>query len=1216
MNKQKLRDFAMNARKSLIEQIDFKIKLLDPLGEYNTQEVADKIVFINEKRNFELTKKESESRLALKKRINEIGYEQTVEEVAYTWFNRLVAIRYMEVNEFLPLGIDNTTTDIRILSNRKKGSIDPEIIEYANLYNKFIDIGIDYNLIEKHSDNYQEIYPYIILKVCEKLGKILPQMFDGITDYIDILLPNNLLAENSIIRQLTDLEMITEEEWKEQVEIIGWLYQYYISEKKDEVFSKLKKNIKIKKENIPAATQLFTPDWVVKYMVENTLGKIIIENNNKKELKQKWMYYIESSNENAIHNKYQKSIIPTDLKIIDPCMGSGHILVYCFRTLMQIYKLYGYPEKDSAKLILENNIHGLDIDDRAGQLSYFALIMEARKYDKDILKNVPKINVMAVQESNNLNIESLSLLDNDNSEIIEYLLRIFKDAKEYGSILNVEKKDYEKILTNIEELENKELNIIEQAELKDIIDKFLPLVKQAIIMSNNYDVTVTNPPYMSNKGMTELLLNYVKKNYDDTKADMFAVFIEKCRKLTKKDGYYAMITQPSVLFLSSFEKLRKKIITEQSICSVLHMGRGVFGIDFGSTAFVIRNSFDENFVGSYFKLHERTFQYIDNNDIEKLFLQANKDHHFKFDFSLYNYKDEIIEIQEDETEEIEDESKKEQLLYFEKNQNNFLEIPGMPIAYWITPKMQKLFKNTSVGDLFQAKQGMVTGNNNKFLRYWYEVEENKIGFLMSNKEEAKQSNKKWFPYNKGGDYRKWYGNNDYVVNWYDDGAEMKEYTSKLPQGTSVRLKSQEYYFKESITWSFISSNYFGARYSPKGFIFDVGGSSIFPEINKRYLLAYLTTNIVYNLLKVINPTMNYQIKDIRSLPIIIDKKYENEIEELAEKCIEISKNDWDSFETSWDFRINPLVKIGMNSNKSLKECFEIYKNNTENDFQNLKKYEEEINKIFIKIYDLSDEIDYNVSEKTIRIRRAEVNRDIKALISYFIGCLMGRYSLDKEGLIFAGGDFEKCFDSEVLNNVKFKPDSDSILPLNDEEYFEDDVITKFCEFLNLVFGKENLEENLDFIANALGKKNSETSRESIRNYFINGFYEDHCKTYQKRPIYWLFDSGKENGFKSLIYIHRYTHDMVAKVRMDYLHNLQRKYETLINSIDIRLETTGNLVDIKLQEKRKQKYTKQLNETRKYDEKIKHLADQNIKIDLDDGIIENYNKFKDILAKIK
>lgn len=1237
MNKAKLKEFAVSARKTLMEQIDFKIKWLDPLGEYETQKIADKVIFINNSRKFELSIEDSENRIALKRRILEIGYEQTLEEVAYTWFNRLIAIRYMEVNEFLPLGKNGENVDIRILSNRKTGNFDPEIIEYSNLYNKFIDININYDIVEQCNGNYQEIYPYILVKVCKKLGKVIPLMFDGITDYIDILIPNNLLSENSIIRQLSDLDMITEEDWKEQVEIIGWLYQYYISEKKDEVFSDLKKNIKITKENIPAATQLFTPDWIVKYMVENSLGRMWNDVYDNKELKDKWKYYIDDNTQ-----KKGLKLKPTEISFIDPCMGSGHILVYAFRVFMQIYKTLGYIEEDSVKLILENNIKGLDIDDRAGQLAYFALLMEARKFDKNILKNIPNIDVMAIQESNNIKSESLNIIkiNDEIAEIIDYILEIFIDAKEYGSILHVENKEYNKVLDVINEKSNKELNIIEIQEMKEINEKFVPLVKQAILLSRKYSVVVTNPPYMGNRGMSEKLAQYVQKYFKDTKSDMFAIFMERARELAINNGYYAMITQPSFLFLSSFEKLRIKLVNEQTILSLLHMGRGIFGIDFGSVSFVIKNQISKEYKGDYFRLHEKTFQYISPENIENIYLSALKDKEYRVDFSKFKNDD-------DNDEEI---ISKKSKIYYHINQEEFRKVPSYTIAYWISDNLMKAFtENKSLSEYGQPRQGLATGENRKFIRQWYEVNYNDIKFDAINKEDALKSNKKWFPYNKGGAYRKWYGNNDYVVNWSNDGKEIKEF-----KDSNGKLKSRpqnlEYYFKECISWSLISSGSISFRYKENGFIFDVAGMSCF--INKNdiyYLLALNNSPIIDAVMSILAPTLNYQVGNIASIPVIMNNEYKDEITKLCMENIQLAKKDWDSYEISWNFEKHPLVKY--NECRSIKEAFKMWENETKQDFNKLKENEERINELFIKIYSVENEIIPNVKDENISIRIADKVRDIKSFISYFIGCLMGRYSIDKNKIVYAGGNIEDYFgkykgqakldkdgiainggyagmtngeyhyadikmDNEEIKKLSFEPDLDAIIPLNDEEYFEDDVIIKLCDFLNTVYGKDKLEENLEFIANSLGKNGAETSRECIRNYIINGFYEDHCKIYQKRPIYWLLDSGKENGFKALIYIHRYSPDMMAKIRIDYLHKLQRKYETLIDSLDIRMESTNNVSDIKIQEKRKQKYTKQLNETRKYDEKIKHLADKNIKIDLDNGIADNYNEFKEVLSKIK
>lgn len=1162
MNKTKLKDFAVNARNILKEQIDFKIKWLDPLGEYETQKIADKILLVNDKRNIELSVEENKSRLALRSRIKSLGYEQTIEEVAFTWFNRLIAIRYMEVNEFLPLGKNNETVDVRILSNRKDGTYDPEIIEYANLYSKFIDLDLDYNEIEKTNGNYQEVYSYVLIKICKKLGKVIPMIFDGVTDYIDILIPNNLLAENSIIRQLTDLEMISEEEWKEQVEIIGWLYQYYISEKKDEVFADLKNNIKITKNNIPAATQLFTPDWIVKYMVENSLGKLWLEINDNKELKNKWKYCTE---QDIVPMK--KTVKPIEISIIDPCMGSGHILVYAFRVLYDIYKSMGYLNTDIPRLILENNIYGIDIDSRASQLAYFALIMEARRYDKDILKKLPNVNVIGIEESNDIELKTLDLLkDKDTIEIIEYIMEIFKDAKEYGSILKVKKMNYEIVLEKINELNKKELNIFELEELKEINDKFKPLVEQAIILSNTYDCVITNPPYMGSSGMDTKLKKYVEKEYKKGKSDFFAVFMEKAMELAKKDRYVSMITMHSWMFLSSYKDLREYLLNNFTITDMMHLGIGSFdemnGYHVLATSFVLKKSKFDNYCGNYIRLVD----YYNHNDKKTEF---------------YN-----------------------KLNYYKFNQDNYLDIPNSIIVYWLNDKMIDIFKNSKkLSDYADTKQGMATGDNKRFLRFWFEVDRNKIGLNMHSIEDAHNSGKKWFPYHKNGNYRKWYGNNEVVV-----AFDKENYNILANMGN--HLPSRQFYFQKGITWSLFGWEAFSVRYKDYGYVFDVSGSSAFmKEELIYYVLAFLTSNVAFYFLSILAPTVNFQIGNIADLPLIITENTEkrSEIEELAKENIEIAKEDWDSFENSWDYEMHPLIKY---KGTTIKDSYNNWKEKCNENFIKMKKNEERINYLFNQIYNITDEIDEKVKDKWITAYVPSEKEEIKSFISYAVGCMLGRYSLDKKGIAFAGGKFN------ANDYTTFQADNDGIIPLTDEEYFEDDIISRFCDFLSVLYGKEYLDENLEFIANAIGKKGAETSKECLRNYFLNDFYIEHCKKYQKSPIYWLFDSGKDNGFKALIYVHRYQRDMIAKIRMDYLHKLQKKYETLIDSIDIRMSEITSVADEKKQQKRKQKYTKQLNETRKYDEKIKHIADKNIEIDLDDGVIINYAKFKDILAKIK
>jgi hypothetical protein len=1235
MDKTAIKNFAVWARKKLIEDIKqkaYEIGISEK--EIKEPQVSTSDTMIIGDRT--LNKAEMEQRRSLVSRIREKGFNNVIEEVAYTWFNRFIALRFMEVNEYLPTGV-------RVLSSIEPGKKEPDIIKEA----LNIDLNIDRELVYTLQDDNdtETLYRYLLVKQCNALKEILPGLFEKIEDYTEILLPSNLLAEGSVIRQLVD--SIPEEDFKDQVEIIGWMYQYYISEKKDEVFEGLKKNIKITKENIPAATQLFTPDWIVKYMVENSLGRLWLEGHPDEELKSKWKYYLdEAEQEPEVQKQLEeiraksRNIRPEDIKVLDPAMGSGHILVYAFDVLYDIYKSAGYSERDIPRLILENNLYGLDIDDRAAQLAYFAVMMKARSKSRRIFRENLNINVCAIQESNGFPKEAIDYLVNSketeiekriNRADVEYLINVFYDAKEYGSILEVKPIDFDAIERRLEEIRNGGTqNLFEFQHRNIILEKIPALVKQAKIMSQKYDVVVTNPPYMGHRGMNYKLAEFVKEKYPESKTDFFAIFMERSRKFCNLDGFYCLITQPSWLFLSTFKKLREKIIDNSCIYSLLHMGRGIFGIDFGSTAFVIRNMSQNRFNGSYFRLHKRVFQYIDCDDIGDLYLKAKCDSNFKYDFSKYKrYADEEL------INDVEDDSANngEQLIYYNTKQENFKAIPGLPIAYWASDTMRNIFsKNKKLSEIAEPRQGMATADNNRFLRMWYEVNYKKIGFNIVNSEVAKESGYKWFPYNKGGDYRKWYGNNEYVVNWENDGQEIRNFKDESGALKS-RPQNTQYFFKKGITWSFVSSTNFGVRYFDNGFLFDVGGSSVFPDEKYiYYLTALLCSKLTLEFLKIQNPTLNFQVGNISNIPVIttINKEKYEQINVKTKDCILIEKTDWDFFETSWDFQKHPLLTHKGNSN-TIEQAFNNWAAFTDKQFNKLKANEEELNRIFIEIYGLQDELTPEVEDKDITIRKADRVRDIKSFISYAIGCMFGRYSIDAEGLIYAGGDFKakwKCENGQwkVRKIVKddegkvvedtwvdatFVPDMDNILPITDDEYFEDDIVSRFIEFLKVTFGEETLEENLDYIADTLGRKPSETARQAIRRYFLKDFYKDHVQVYQKKPIYWLFDSGKQDGFKALIYMHRYDEFTVARVRTDYLHKLQKSYEAEIKRLDIIIDSNVSQREKTNARKKKEQILKQMEECLQYDQVIAHVANQRIKIDLDDGVSVNYSKFQGI-----
>ncbi|NLG05217.1 MAG: BREX-1 system adenine-specific DNA-methyltransferase PglX, partial [Clostridia bacterium] len=1012
-------------------------------------------------------------------------------------------------------------------------------------------------------------------------NEILPELFEKTADYTELLLTISFTDGDGIVSHLVN--DIAEEDFTEAVEIIGWLYQYYNTEPKDEVFALLKKNFKITKERIPAATQLFTPDWIVRYMVENSLGRLWLERERaKSEVSDEylngsyfgWKYYLEEAEQEEsvkaelekIRAEYKK-LNPEDIKIIDPCMGSGHILAYAFDVLMQIYESQGYTQRDAAVAIIENNLYGLDIDDRAYQLSYFAVMMKARKYDRRFFTRGITPNLYSIEESNTVKRQHLKYFGAGLSELehnnalnqMNYLLDTFKDAKEYGSILKVNDCNWKLLRQFISETKQKGQITIDTFGIEETKEKLLRLIDIGETMAQKYDVVVTNPPYMGTRGISGRLVDCINENYPNSKADIFSVFIERGLTLTKSDRYCSMVTPESWMFITSFDKLRNVILSNYTIVSINHLGYYGFEVGFGTAAFVIIKSTLINHIGTY----------IDLNGNEK-------------DLDIAFAKNNRVFV----------------------SQSNFHKLPGNPIAYWADNDLINTFKNKRIADFGRTRQGMATSDNNRFLRFWYEVNINNIAFES---EEANSCSAKWFPYNKGGGFRKWYGTAAYVINWENDGKKIKEYAASLYGSYTRTIKNIDEYFKEAIAWPYISSgDRFGARYQPKGFIFDVAGSSLFTtEEYKYYLCGLLSSRLAIEFMRVINPTMNYQVGDIAKIPVVYDANKSNGINCLVKENISIAKDDWDSFETSWDFIRHPLA----GTKSTLFEAFADWKDTCNNRFRIVKTNEEELNQNFNEIYKMQNRLPHNVDDALITLYRPNYQMDIKSLISYAVGCMLGRYSLDAEGLAYAGGDWD---DSKYET---FIPNKDNCLLITDEEYLSDDIVGRFVEFVKCVYGTETLEENLDFIAEALGNKGN-TSREIIRNYFVKDFYKDHVKTYKKRPIYWLYDSGRQDGFKALIYMHRYHADTTGLVRVDYLHKMQRVYESEVDRMKDLAENSKNAREVARAEKRREKLVKQLKETKEYDEKIAHLAPRRIEIDLDDGVKVNYEKVQtDTTGKI-
>lgn len=1157
MNKTQLRKFAATARKKI--EADVKQKAysfgitkdeIKPL-----QELSDGLI-IN---GMVMGEREQKQYNHLKNRIQLEGYEAVMDEAAYTWFNRFVAMRYMEVNNFLPI-------HMRILSSENPDKREPDAL--TEILSLVDDLELNRDRVYKMKEYSQlnELYQYLLIKQSIKLGDILPNVFDPITDDLALLIPDNLLNESSVIRDIVTL--VDEQDWTE-VEIVGWLYQYYISDQKESFYANRGK--KADKKDIPVATQLFTPKWIVKYMVDNSLGKYWLERYPDNDIKSSLDYFLESGENNQ---RDKQTVDIETLTFLDPSCGSGHILVYAFDVFYKLYLSRGYRERDIPKLILNNNLFGLDIDKRAAQLSSFALIMKAREYDRRLFSRDFEIHIHSIEESNTIKNEDVDLLANGNSDVktaIESLIYVFNDAKLYGSILQMPAIDISLIQAQLQTIKNKKVIDIFTTELIEYVFPIIEdLIDQYKLLSKTYDVVVTNPPYMNN--FNKDLKDFINKHYKDYKKDLFSVFIYRCTLFTKKDGYTGLMTPMVWMFISSYEKLRNYIVKHKSISSLVHLEYSAFkDATVPLCTFVLKNEFSDE-KGIYLRLTEFT----GGMDVQKVkFLEAKNDTTISF--------------------------------RYETDSNNFNKIPGSPIAYWANENILKAFEHgNKIKNIAIPKQGLATADNNRFLRLWYEANINKIGFLFNNSTEAINSELKWFPYNKGGAYRKWYGNNDYIVNWESDGQEIKNFTDSKGKRRSV-IRNPKYYFSESITWSLITSGSFSIRYREPGSIFDVAGMSAFSDDRNDllYLLGLLSTPISNYVFKMMNPTLNLQVGNFENFPVLRTKDYEQKIVKLVNDNIKISKTDWDSFETSWDFKEHPFLTHKDNYSR-IEDSFNNWKEITEECFYQLKENEEELNRIFIDIYGLQDELTPEVEEKDVTVNKAKLDRDVKSFLSYLVGVMFGRYSLDKKGLAYAGGEWDES------QYTSYKPDETNIIPLTEDQYFEDDIMNKIEDLISLIYGKEKLEENLRFIAEALKMKSNESARERIRHYFMKEFYKDHLKTYKKRPIYWQFTSGKRGAFKGLMYLHRYHKHSIAQLRTDYILH---QATVLDNLITHEQQVIGDESSSATQKARAQKtideYTKDRAELTQYDQVIEHVARQQIELDLDDGVKVNYQKFQNI-----
>ena len=1217
MNKTAIKNFAIWARNKLIADISYRAGLMgitaegihsalpQSTGQTEFYDIGTAEPYTITGEAIKQRKHLVELIRAKEKETNyQTAYKYVIEEVAYTWFNRLIAVRFMEVNDYLP-------SHIRVLSS-DTGKLEPDLVTTPFDADLEFTSAEQQTIIDLKNDNkLDEVFRMLFIKQCNALNEILPALFEKTSDYTELLLNLSVIDQDGVVYHL--VHDIPEEDFDVerggQVEIIGWLYQYYNTEPKNEAFAK---SGKISKEEIPAVTQLFTPDWIVRYMVENSVGRLWIEHLRALDESTDeavlaadfgWKYYLpEAKQEPEVEEKLRElrkeraSLTPEQITMIDPCMGSGHILVYGFSVLMQIYENAGYGQRDAAKSILEHNLLGLDIDDRAYQMAYFAVMMKAREYNRRILNGENSCKVYAIQESNGITDAALgdmgaNLSEEDHQTAlkeIRTLISEFKDAKEYGSILNIEKRDWELLRRfAVPNVQSGQLTL-DMNGAEEAAERLQELIDIAEVMANKYWAAITNPPYFVVSNGSAKIQSYVKREYPNAKYDFYSAFMEKCNRILYPCGMQAMITMHGWMFLSNFYKLREEML-RMNMMNMAHLGARAFdeigGEVVQTTAFVVKNASVSRYMAKYC----RAVNAMSEQGKETCFLGQNCWH--------------II------------------------NQDTINEIPNKPWAYWIGSNLSRAFINDKpIGELYRTMAGSSTGDNNRFLRLWHEINYTKIGFDLT--EEYSGYGYKWIPCLKGGSFRRWYGNQSYVIDWENDGEAIKYWVTHNPNDPNTtswsrRLFNTDMYYHSGISWSKITTGRFSARYMRKGFIMESASCAIMPDKSDEFgMLALLNSTLAQSVIDILNPTINVQVGDVMAIPVADTVLSSDDIKNNVKQAIDISKTDWDSFETSWDFKRHPLAPLAIEKRDQessqfassrmekfgrLSWHYEKWDQESQYRFDHLKESEEELNRIFIDIYGLQDEITSKVENKDVTIRRADLQRDIKSLLSYAVGCMFGRYSLDTEGLVYAGGEWGDA------KYITFIPDADNVIPITDEEYLEDDIVSRLCTWLKVLYGESTLEENLDFIAKALGNKGN-SSREIIRNYFLNDFFKDHCQTYSvtgsgKRPIYWLFDSGKQNGFKALIYLHRYDADTIGNLRIDYLHRMQRIYESEINRMQDMIDHSTNAREVGQATKRRDKLTKQLKECREYDEKLAHLALSRIELDLDDGVKVNYRKLQ-------
>lgn len=1166
MDTSKLKKFAQSARQELIEQVSSKLAFVLK-SESSARREAPTVV--------------SE----LEKAVKTQGEQALIDQVAYTWFNRFCALRFMDVNGYNRVGVVSPTegqVQPEILAEAKSGIIDEDQInqQEADKIRGLLSGSIP------SPDAQSEAYRLLVVGSCNALYKRMPYLFERIQDFTELLMPDDLLSDNSI---LTKMRAVMTPESCEDVEIIGWLYQFYISEKKDQVFAALKKNQKITAENIPAATQLFTPHWIVRYLVENSLGRLWMLNRPNSKLTEQMEYYIAPEEPETDFLKIRS---PEELRIADPAVGSGHMLTYAFDLLYAIYEEESYDPNDIPGLILSNNLYGIEIDGRAGALASFALEMKAaeklgrrRFFRMDAKPNICVLEDVSFTDSEMSDVMSIVGKDLYSADLCETLTQ-FEQAKNFGSLIVPKLNDPAETLRLIETKD-----LAGDIWLAEVHERLVKVLRMAEYLSPKYHVVVANPPYLGGKGMNGYLSAFAKANYSDSKSDLFAMFMERTLSLSVTRGMMAMINMQSWMFLSSYENLRSKLLTHSTILSMAHLGERAFdtigGAVVSTTAFVIQNAHHTSLKGEYTRL-------VDGNSEAEKSAQMRE------------------AIQNPECG-----------WFYRASAEDFGKIPGSPVAYWATPEMFNAFSNQSLREVSDAKQGMATSDNDRFLRLWHEVSILNSSFNCRSSIESENRPEKWYAYNKGGDYRRWYGNNEYVVNWQGNGRELKEFVEELnklrPGG---RLKNQDYYFLENITYSSLSSGLFSARYNRPGFLFDTKGSCIFPKtVPVQALLAFLNSNVAQKFLDILCPTLDYSSIGINSLPLA-----ENIASVDCTGLIKIAEEDWNASEMSWSFSTSPLLTTQSSSN-NLDDRYKQLRRDSQSLVGNMKCLEEQNNSTFIDAYGLHNELSPEVPIEEITLtcnpayrygvkgtegeREARLKADTMAeFLSYAVGCMFGRYSLDEPGLILANQGETLADYLARIPEPTFMPDDDNVIPMIDFEgdWFEDDITERFKQFLRVTFVDEHYTENLAFIEDALGK--------SIQKYFVKDFYADHVQRYKKRPIYWLFSSPK-GTFNALIYMHRYTPSTASTVLNEYLREFRTKLEARRDSNEqISISASSSQKEKTAALKMIQKLDKVIDEINSYEREVLYpLAGENIAIDLDDGVKHNYPLFGKALKKI-